>query len=83
MTQTSQVADVILVIVNERGEIQGVGALAEEIPCERKTWVLEQLRKLEAEGLISYTPSKGGRGNRSIIRKRNRNAPGLPRKVRA
>lgn len=79
----SHVADVILVIVNEQGVIQGVGALADAIPCNDPSWVREQLRRLQANGQLSYLPSKGGRGHRSVIRKRNRNSPGQPRKNRS
>lgn len=77
---TSQVAERILYLVDQQGEIQGVAILAEAIPCEHPAWVREQLRRLEEAGYLSYIPTRGGRGNRSVIRKRNRNSPGQSRR---
>lgn len=77
------IADRIIELLEQEDEIQGVERLAHEhLDCWDKCHVIAQLRRLDAQGLIAYLPSHGGRGRMSIIRRRNPGQPGLPRKVR-
>jgi MarR-like DNA-binding transcriptional regulator SgrR of sgrS sRNA len=76
-----KIRDRIVVIIAEHGEWLGTSALAEALPADLRN-VQRDLRQLDAEGVLIYQPTQGGRGNKSKIRKRNHNQPGLPRRVK-
>ncbi len=72
----------IRLALDELQEIHGMEYLTYEVVgAASKTWIRCQLRRLESDGEIYVQRSNGGRGQKNIIRKRNRNSPGYPRKV--
>jgi predicted transcriptional regulator len=75
----SSVRDGIETALDENGgEVQGTARLANHLNTDEH-WLRKCARVLERAGLITITPSRGGRGNRTIY-KRNRNSPGQPRR---
>lgn len=63
------------------GEIHGTEHLAYDLlNCDNKSHVLSLLRRAEEQGDVIIIQSAGGRGRKTIIRKRNRNSPGQPRR---
>jgi hypothetical protein len=87
---------IILILESHEGEIAGTEALANEANCiNNKTYLLQCVRIVQSNGHVQIIPSNGGRGHKTIYRctssrcnkcprtcKRNRNQPGLPRKIR-
>lgn len=73
---------ILIEIENNGGEVHGTEDLLFKVTTVNcKSFMLDLARRLEEEGEITITRSKGGRGRKSIF-KRNRNQPGLPRKTR-
>lgn len=77
----SNIRQSLIDLIDSVGEFLGSADLADAIPADRRE-VRRHLRELDANGQLIYRPTLGGRGNKSVIRKRNRNQPGLPRRVR-
>jgi len=81
--QTTSVKSAILILLDERGEIQGAENLAfNELGCFNRTHVNSIIRRLEEQGLVTVSRSYGGRGHKTIIRRRNPNQPGQPRRIK-
>ena len=76
---TSAITEQIEKIFAEKEDYAGTERLVKSTNCMNKTWVRHCLYKLERAGLITIIRG-GGRGHKTIYR-RNRNQPGLPRKV--
>jgi len=78
MSTTSQI---ILVVIDEHGgEVEGTETLALAANVRRKSYLLKCVRALRHNSLITIIPSSGGRGRKTIYRRRNRNQPGQPRR---
>lgn len=72
---------IIRILSANGGEIAGTEHLAHDhLNCFDKRYVRSQLRELEDAQEILIIHSNGGRGNKNIIRKKNRNSAGYPRK---
>ena len=63
------------------GEMRGTETFALTVNMPNKAWLRRILRRLASGGEITITPSRGGRGHKTVYR-RNRNSAGQPRKVR-
>lgn len=73
-------AERIILALEELQEIHGIEYLTYEVLGNSdKPFVRCCVRRLAAFGQCEYIPTKGGPGNKSIIRK-NRNSPGSPRR---
>jgi hypothetical protein len=73
---------IMIVIEENNGEIQGTEQLAlalASLNC--KSFVVRSAQRLQEAGEITICKSCGGRGRKTIY-KRNRNQPGIARKVR-
>lgn len=77
----STIKNLIMIALEDEDEIHGTENLAELLLSHNHTWVRRKLNELEASRLIRIIRTRGGRGNKNIIR-RNRNSPGYPRKVK-
>jgi len=76
---TSVIREIILAVVNTQHEVIGIFNLGmNHVGCNNIGWVREQLHVLEKAGQITMIPQ--GNGRPTIIRKRNRNSPGYPRR---
>lgn len=82
MTDQLTTTEKIIAALDELQEIHGIEHLTYEVlGNSRKSFVRCKLRQLEAAGECEYiTNPNGGRGHKSIIRRRNRNSPGAPRR---
>lgn len=77
------ISNMILIVLDENGgEVHGTGNLAEIINTQNITWLRQLVNDLEAKGEIIVVRTNGGRGHRNIIRKRNMNSAGSPRRMR-
>ena len=76
---TSAITKQIEGMFAEKEEIAGTEDISLDLNCINKVWVLHCLHTLEQAGLITIIRG-GGRGHKTVYR-RNRNQPGLPRKV--
>ena len=72
--------DVVKAIDENGGEIHGTETIAITVNARDKGWLVSILRRLASGGSITITPSRGGRGNKTVY-KRNRNSPGTARKI--
>lgn len=75
------IKNMILLALEEDDEIYGTNNLAELLLTKERKWVRAQLRELQQQGFLNIIRNGPGRGHKNIIR-RNRNSPGLPRKVK-
>ena len=72
---------IIMVLDRNGGELHGMEHLSiDELDCNNKGWVRQCIQRVEAAGLIEVVRTRGGRGHKNIIRKKNRNSTGYPRK---
>lgn len=83
ISDSPKVRDRIYTMLEIHGdELRGTGSLADELKLKKnKTYVIDVLKKMEEQGLITIIRSCGGRGHKTVY-KRNRNQAGLARKVR-
>lgn len=79
----THVKESILCLLNTKRTIRGTEQITIALfdGVYAKPLVIKRLRELQAEGKITIIPSPGGRGRKTIY-KRNRNSPGMRRKVR-
>ncbi|MBI5950191.1 MAG: hypothetical protein HY865_00925 [Chloroflexi bacterium] len=72
---------IILVLEERGGEVQGTEALALALGALNcKSYIIRSARRLQSDGEITICKSCGGRGRKTTY-KRNRNQPGNPRRV--
>lgn len=76
---SASITDKILSALEEYQVIYGTDHLAIDIlGTQNKSWVICKVNKLAALGELTVSPTKGGRGRKTIIRRKNRNSPGSP-----
>jgi len=77
----SHIMQAIIFLIDDQGEVQGTERLALALNAlNMKSDVISYARRLQASGQITIIRSCGGRGNQTVY-KRNRNQPGIPRRL--